>query len=148
MPEYMIPSAWVRMEALPLSPNGKLDRAALPVPDSAQIAQDEYVAPTTQTEIALAKIFGEVLHMDRVGVTADLLRMGADSIQIFQITARANRAGIKITAKELLHHRTAALLAGIADSARDDASPTSAASTLPTLGQFSRTRRAGSNIGR
>jgi hypothetical protein len=68
----------VRLDALPLSPNGKMDRAALPQPDSVQIAQDEYVAPTTPTAIARTKIFEEVLHMDPVGATGDRLKMGAD----------------------------------------------------------------------
>lgn len=143
LPDYMIPSAWVRLDALPLSPNGKIDRGALPRPDSVQIARDEYVAPTTPTEIALTKIFGEVLHMDPVGATSDLLKMGADSIQIFQITARANRAGIKISAKQLLQHRTAAQLAKLADAQPVDPQ-SAAASELPTLGQFQRNRRAGS----
>ncbi len=147
MPDYMIPTAWVRLETLPLSPNGKLDRAALPVPDSTQTAQEEFVAPTTPTEIALTKIFGEVLNMERVGATADLLKMGADSIQIFQITARANRAGIKITAKQLLQHRTAVLLSGLADAVQTEVG-SAGASPLPTLGQFQRNRRSGSNSGR
>ena len=148
MPDYMIPTAWVRMESLPLSPNGKLDRAALPAPDSTQTAQEEFVAPSTPTEIALTKIFGEVLNMARVGVTADLLKLGADSIQIFQITARANRAGIKITAKQLLQLRTAALLSNLADAVQSDVGAAGASPSLPTLGQFQRGRRSGSTTGR
>ena len=68
---------WVRPDAWPLSPNGKMDRAALPQPDSVQIAQDEYEALTTPTAVARTKIFEEVLRMDPV----------------------ANRAGIKISAQ-------------------------------------------------
>jgi aryl carrier-like protein len=145
MPEYMIPSAWVRLDALPLSPNGKLDRAALPVPDAGQAAKEEYVAPSTPTEGALTKIFAEVLNLEHVGVTADLLRLGADSIQLFQITARANRAGIKITAKQLLQHRNARALAAAADAGGTDDNAAAAATgrALPSLGQFKRNRRAG-----
>ena len=141
MPEYMIPSAWVRLTALPLSPNGKLDRAALPMPDAAHAAKEAFVAPATPTEAALAKIFSEVLNLDRVGATSDLLKMGADSIQLFQITARANRAGIKITARQLLQHRNAVSLAAVADRGGDQ--PDSAGSALPSLGQFKRNRRTG-----
>ena len=150
MPEYMIPSAWVRLENLPLSPNGKLDRAALPVPESGHNAKEEYAAPTTATELALTTIFGEVLHMDRVGVNADLLKLGADSIQLFQITARANRRGIKITAKQLLQLRNAAALARLADSGAGEraAGAPSGGTPLPTLGQFQRTRRTGSSVRR
>jgi len=143
MPEYMIPSAWVRLDSLPLSPNGKLDRAALPRPDSAQMEAVEFVAPTTATEAALTKIFEEVLNLERVGVTADLLRLGADSIQLFQITARANRGGIKITAKQLLQYRNARALAAVADSSAGEAVPGDKSTALPTLGQFKRNRRTG-----
>jgi aryl carrier-like protein len=143
MPEYMIPSAWVRLDVLPLSPNGKLDRAALPVPDATQTAKQEFVAPTTPTEVALTTIFGEVLNLERVGATADLLKLGADSIQLFQITARANRAGIKITARQLLQHRNAAALGALADSGGGEAAATTANSLLPSLGQFKRNRRTG-----
>jgi hypothetical protein len=112
----------VRLDALPQSPNGKIDRAALPQPDSVQIAQDEYVAPTTPTAIARTKIFEEVLHMDPV----------------------ANRAGIKISAKRLLQHRTAAQLVKLADLQQPTDGQSAAANGLPTLGQFQRNRRTGS----
>ena len=141
MPEYMIPSAWVRLPALPLSPNGKLDRTALPMPEPSHTAKQEFVAPATPTEAAFVQIFAEVLNLERVGATSDLLRLGADSIQLFQITARANRAGFKITARQLLQHRTAASLATIANlggEASDSGSP-----ALPSLGQFKRNRRMG-----
>jgi amino acid adenylation domain-containing protein len=142
MPEYMLPTAWARLDALPQSPNGKLDRAALPVPDSTQSVKEEFAAPTNATESALTKIFGEVLHMERVGINADLLKLGADSIQLFQITARANRAGFIITAKQLLQHRNAAALAALIDSGGADLPASRAGTPLPTLGQFQRKRRA------
>jgi len=143
MPEYMIPSAWVRLDKLPVSPNGKLDRAALPRPDSTQIESIEYVAPTTATEKGLVKIFEEILNMERVGVTADLLKMGADSIQLFQITARANRGGIKITAKQLLQYRNARALATAADDGPREPAAGEQGQALPTLAQFKRNRRSG-----
>jgi amino acid adenylation domain-containing protein len=148
MPEYMIPAAWVRMQALPLSPNGKLDRTALPMPELGHNAKEEYAAPTTASELALTKIFAEVMHLDRVGVNADLLKLGADSIQLFQITARANRAGIKITAKQLLQLRNAKALGALADAAVPEGTTTAAGTVLPTLGQFQRNRRAGSSARR
>ncbi len=142
IPEYMLPTAWVRLDALPLSPNGKLDRAALPVPDVAQTAKEDFVAPKTETELVLTQIFSEVLHLEPLGATADLLKLGADSIQLFQITARANRRGLKITARQLLQHRSAAGLAAVIDGGNEvPASPQNAG--LPTLAQFKRNRRAG-----
>jgi amino acid adenylation domain-containing protein len=144
MPEYMIPSALVRLEALPVSPNGKLDRAALPLPYLSDSVSQEYVPPTTATELALAKIFGEVLRMDKVGKTADVLKLGADSIQLFQMAARANRAGLSITAKQLLQHRTAAELGALVDSLRTGDSEPAKRSAPATLSQFTRNRRSGS----
>jgi len=148
LPDYMVPSVWVRLDSLPVSPNGKLDRAALPVPDVALSSPEEFVAARTPTEVALTTIFAEVLRVQKVGVNADLLRMGADSIQLFQITARANRAGVKINARQLLQHRTAAAIAAAADTAALNAAeaPTATASApvLPSLGDFQRSRRSGS----
>jgi aryl carrier-like protein len=142
MPEYMIPSAWMRLDALPLSPNGKLDRAVLPKPDPTQIVKEEYVAPSNDTEVGLTKIFAEVLGVERVGITADLLKLGADSIQLFQITARANRANIKITAKQFLHHCNSVVLAGLVNSGSANVAAASANSALPSLSQFKRSRKA------
>jgi aryl carrier-like protein len=71
------------------------------------------------------------------------LKLGADSIQLFQITARANRGGIKITARQLLQHRCARALAAVVDSSAGDAAPEDKGAPLPTLGQFKRNRRAG-----
>jgi amino acid adenylation domain-containing protein len=143
MPEYMLPSAWVRLDALPLSPNGKLDRAALPMPHAVDSAKEEFVAASGVTESTLTKIFAEVLHLPRVGATADLLKLGADSIQLFQITARANRAGVRITAKQLLQHRTAAALAQAVGKEAGDGAPTPPQTPLPSLSQFKRNRRTG-----
>jgi aryl carrier-like protein len=156
VPDYMVPSEWVRMDALPLNPNGKLDKSALPVPDAGLGLQQEFIAPSTPTEATLTQIFAEVLRLERIGITDDLLKLGTDSIQLFQITARANRAGFKISARQLLQLRTAAALAALIDSegaassaplpSLGDAPP--GPPTLPTLGQFQRSRRAGSNARR
>jgi aryl carrier-like protein len=143
MPEYMVPSAWVRLDTLPISPNGKLDRAALPRPDSTHMDAVEFVAPSTATETALTTIFEEVLSMERVGVTADLLKLGADSIQLFQITARANRGGIKITAKQLLQYRNARALAAAADASASEPAAPEKGVALPSLSQYKRNRRTG-----
>jgi len=143
MPEYMLPSAWVRLDALPLSPNGKLDRAALPAPNAEDGATEEFVPASGAMESALTKIFAEVLHVPRVGATADLLKLGADSIQLFQITARANRAGIRITAKQLLMHRNAAALALSMGQEPNTGAATPTQTTLPSLSQFKRNRRIG-----
>ena len=143
IPEYMIPSAWVPLERLPLSPHGKLDRAALPKPEVAGAASEEFVAPRTATEICLARIWAEVLHLPRVGANMDLLRLGADSIQLFQIIARSTREGFRLTARQLLQQRTLQAVAALVDTAAASAPAESATrAALPTLGQFERSRRS------
>jgi amino acid adenylation domain-containing protein len=107
LPNYMLPSAVVRMDAMPLTPNGKIDRKALPAPDSGRVSRKrEFVAPSTDQEKTLAGIWAEVLHLEQVGVTDNLFELGADSLHIFQIAARAGKAGIKIAPAQFLKHRT------------------------------------------
>ena len=139
LPDYMIPSAWVRLERLPTTPNGKVDRAALPAPGGASSVSAAFVAPRTKTESELARIFAEVLKLDRIGANDDLLMLGADSIQLFQITARAQRIGLKLSAKQLLQHRTVGALAALAEDS-GIGKPAKAASES-SLAQFSRRRR-------
>ncbi|MGY2293804.1 AMP-binding enzyme, partial [Pseudomonas sp. SDO5215_S409] len=67
LPDYMVPQVFVHLEALPLSPNGKLDRKALPAPDLAALRTHEYEAPRGDTETALARLWAELLNVDRVG---------------------------------------------------------------------------------
>jgi aryl carrier-like protein len=143
LPEYMVPTALVRLERLPVSPNGKLDRAALPAPGITGTATDEFVAPQTALEIRMAAIWSEVLNVPRVSATLDLLKAGADSIQLFQIIARCSREGLRLTAKQLLQHRTVRAVATLLE----DGSPGPAAaaqdgrSRLPNLGKFKRGAR-------
>ncbi len=113
LPNYMLPSAVVRMEAMPLTPNGKIDRKALPTPDIGRPTREkEFVAPRTNEEKLLASIWAEVLHLERVSTHDNLFELGADSLHIFQIAARAGKAGINIAPAQFLRHRTiAALLA-------------------------------------
>jgi amino acid adenylation domain-containing protein len=143
LPEYMVPSAWMRLDALPQTPNGKLDRAALPRPQQLQSSPEQYVPATSPVELVLAKIWAEVLHLDRVSTSDDLLRLGADSIQLFQIAARASRADLRITVKQLLQYRSIAALAQFLERNRD-ADAGSARTDLPSLSQFRRSRRTGS----
>ncbi len=89
LPEYMVPSAFVVLEALPLTPNGKVDRKALPEPDAARTAAAEaYVPPRGPIEEALAAIWAELLGRDRVGVHDNFFDLGGHSLIATQLLAR------------------------------------------------------------
>jgi amino acid adenylation domain-containing protein len=117
LPEYMIPTVWIRLDALPLTANWKLDRNALPAPETTPVVDDVYVAPQTELETALARIWCSVLKRERVGTTDDLFALGADSINVFAIVARANREGIPLVAKQLLAQRTIRAVAHLIETA-------------------------------
>jgi amino acid adenylation domain-containing protein len=92
LPDYMMPSAFVVLDALPLTPNGKIDRAALPAPERATIVRGEYVAPRTAAEERLAAIWTELLKLDRVGINDNLFELGGHSLVAMRIIARVREA--------------------------------------------------------
>ncbi|WP_410581902.1 non-ribosomal peptide synthase/polyketide synthase [Amycolatopsis sp. lyj-108] len=112
LPEYMIPSAFVPLDALPLNRNGKLDRKALPEPD-APVAAATFTEPQGPVERALADIWAEVLGLDRVGAHDGFFELGGDSILSIQVVHRARQAGWRMTSKALFRHRTVAELAKV-----------------------------------
>nr|QEO73625.1 condensation domain-containing protein [uncultured bacterium] len=94
LPDYMVPSAYVFLESLPLNPNGKIDRAALPEPDAARGASagEGDAAPRTPTEETVAKIWAQVLKLDTVGIHAHFSRLGGHSLLATQIISRVREA--------------------------------------------------------
>ena len=118
LPDYMIPSVFVFVPEMPRTPNGKIDRQALPAPDSENVGSREaFVAPRNPREEKLAAICAEVLHLDRVSVLDSLFDLGADSIHMFQIIARAGRAGIVMSPQHVLRLQTVAAIAAEVDAA-------------------------------
>ncbi|MFE0102047.1 non-ribosomal peptide synthase/polyketide synthase [Streptomyces sp. NPDC059009] len=113
LPEFMVPSALVLLDRLPLMPNGKLDRAALPEPEP---AGGEYRAPRTRVEEILAGVYAGVLGLDRVGVDDDFFVVGGDSIRSIQVVTRARAQGVEVTPRQIFEHRTVAELAEAAGS--------------------------------
>ncbi|MDB9520160.1 amino acid adenylation domain-containing protein [Roseofilum reptotaenium CS-1145] len=116
LPEYMIPSAFVILEKLPITPNGKVDRKALPAPDIELTRTEEFIAPQNKIEQTLAEIWQDVLGLQRVSVNDNFFEIGGDSIISIQIVSRAQQAGIGLTAKQLFQHQTIAQLATVAST--------------------------------
>ncbi|WP_375488463.1 thioesterase domain-containing protein, partial [uncultured Mycobacterium sp.] len=102
LPEYMVPTAVVALEALPLTPNGKLDKRALPAPEYADA--DRYRAPATPTEETLARIYAEVLGLERVGVDDSFFDLGGDSLSAMRVVALINKSlDAHLAARTLFH---------------------------------------------
>ncbi|NOU19599.1 MAG: amino acid adenylation domain-containing protein, partial [Bacteroidales bacterium] len=106
LPEYMIPSALVCMDSFPMNLNGKLDRWALPEPDLSTPAE-AYVAPGTESEVELCRIWGEILGQERVGVTDEFFSIGGNSILAIQASHRMSRAlGYDLKVADIFKYKT------------------------------------------
>ncbi|MGW5687508.1 amino acid adenylation domain-containing protein [Nonomuraea sp. NPDC003754] len=112
LPAHLIPSVVIILDELPLSGNGKVDRAALPPPgeDRPALGRD-YVAPRTETERELAAVWAEVLELERVGVTDNFFHLGGDSIRSVQVLALARERGLDFELQRLFQLPTVAQLA-------------------------------------
>ncbi|WP_306362423.1 non-ribosomal peptide synthetase [Nocardia sp. CC227C] len=110
LPAYMVPSAVMVLDALPLTPAGKVDRKALPAPDFGSRARGGR-APATPRESALAAVFADVLGLDEVGADDNFFALGGDSIVAIQLVARAKTAGLGLRARDVFEHKTVAALA-------------------------------------
>jgi amino acid adenylation domain-containing protein len=104
LPDYMLPSDVVWLEKFPVTANGKLDRRALPEPGAVAVAPGGVLA--TDAERTLAGIWRDVLKVEQVGALDNFFMLGGDSILILQVVARARRAGLAITPKQLIAHQT------------------------------------------
>ncbi|MEW6491000.1 MAG: amino acid adenylation domain-containing protein [Cyanobacteriota bacterium] len=113
LPNYMMPSAFVMLKALPITPNGKVDRRALPAPDRARPELDKgCVAPRTSTEEVLAAIWAEVLGLKQVGVHDNFFELGGHSLQTIQLVSKISIAmNLDLSVKLLFSHPTIAELA-------------------------------------
>jgi acyl carrier protein len=109
----MVPVHWVFLDALPLSPNGKLDRKALPAPNTSQM-QIQYIAPQSALEQQIASIWQDVLKVQNVGLTDNFFELGGDSIISILVVSRARQAGIQFSPKELFEAQTVQQLALLA----------------------------------
>jgi len=113
LPDYMVPAAFVLMDALPLTPNGKVDRRALPAPKwSRDVLESEYVAPRTPVEEVLAGIWAQVLAVEQVGVHDNFFELGGHSLLATQLVSRIRRAfEIELPLRSVFESPTVATLA-------------------------------------
>ncbi|NGY63288.1 amino acid adenylation domain-containing protein [Lentzea sp. NEAU-D13] len=112
LPDYMVPSAFVTIGAIPLTPNGKLDQRALPAPDeSAMRARGEIVAPRTVTEARLAAVWRDVLDVETVSVHDGFFDLGGDSIRAVSLVGSLRAEGFAVSVRDVFEHRTVARLA-------------------------------------
>ena len=120
LPDYMIPSSFVVLESLPLLPNGKINRNALPAPDWTQRdAEHEFIAPRTPTEEVLAGIWGQVLGIERVSVADNFFDLGGHSLLATQVVSRIRTAfQVELPLRNIFESPTIAALADVVDQAR------------------------------
>lgn len=104
LPEYMVPAAFMQIESIPVTKNGKLDKRALPQIE--RVSQREYVEPVTPEQKMLAKILSEILGVQKVGLTDDFYELGGDSIKAIRVVSKLREVGYKLDVKEIMQERT------------------------------------------
>jgi amino acid adenylation domain-containing protein len=111
LPSYMVPAAFMVLEQFPHTPNGKVDRNALPAPDRSAVAANHYQAPADQREMAVAQVWQELLGLDRVGRDDDFFAIGGHSLLAGQLVARLRRLfKVDLTLRDLFDRPTVARL--------------------------------------
>ncbi len=124
LPFYMVPAAFLFLDAMPLLPNGKVNRKALPAPDMSRPDLEEaFVAPRTPTEERLARIWSEVLGLEKIGIRDNYFDLGGASIQSLEIISKASEAGLKLALESLFEFQTIEELATAIDSGASASAP-------------------------
>src|SRR5207249_1051279 len=113
LPPYMVPSAFVLLDAFPLSPNGKVDRRALPAPVSRPELEESYLAPRNEIERTIAAVWQDVLKLAKVGVRDNFFDLGGHSLLLLQVHARLNAElkGKRVSVLDLFRYPTIQALA-------------------------------------
>ncbi|MFP3939551.1 MAG: amino acid adenylation domain-containing protein [Thermoanaerobaculia bacterium] len=120
LPEHMVPAFFVFLPALPLTVNGKVDRQALPAPDAVGSRDEDYVAPRTPTEVQVARIWADVLGVDRVSVTDRFFELGGQSMLAVQVVSRVRDAlQVELPVQSLFNDTTVASLSTEVDAATE-----------------------------
>ncbi|WP_460091209.1 amino acid adenylation domain-containing protein [Pseudomonas sp. S2_E02] len=115
LPDYMVPTVFVHLDSLPLSPNGKLDRKALPAPDQQSLKTREYEAPVGDVEITLARLWAELLNVERVGRHDHFFELGGHSLLAVSLIGRLRQEGMEADVRALFEQPTLAGYAAITE---------------------------------
>ena len=126
--EYMVPDAYMRLDAMPMTPNLKINRKALPAPEIKRA--NDYVAPEGETETLFTQIFSQVLNIEQVGATDDFFEIGGTSINAIKVIVEASKHGVQIVFNDLFNLKTPKALAEyVSDNTK---TPDLAAPSVPT----------------
>ncbi|MEM6404953.1 MAG: condensation domain-containing protein, partial [Cyanobacteria bacterium P01_D01_bin.116] len=126
LPEYMIPAVFVTLDSLPLTPNSKIDRRRLPSPDISQASETTFVAPKTDTEEQLAKIWSQVLGIEKIGIYDNFFELGGHSLKATQVISRIQKNFfLELPLRHLFESPTVAKLACVIEKNRQIAVQTS-----------------------
>ncbi len=107
LPEYMVPSIFMFLDEMPLTPNGKIDRKSLPVPEVDRSSLGgEFLAPRTEREMVLVEIWKQILNLKEVGIRDNFFELGGDSILSIQVISRAAQSGLRLTPRQLFQFPT------------------------------------------
>ncbi|MFJ1704780.1 amino acid adenylation domain-containing protein [Kitasatospora sp. NPDC088346] len=127
LPDYMVPARWVVLDRLPLLAHGKVDRAALPVPEDGPLGTAEYQEPDGESERLVADLWADLLDVERVGALDDFFELGGHSLLATQVVARLRRARPEQAAglgvMDLFQHPTVRALAGLLGSSAEERGP-------------------------
>ncbi|MFJ2264641.1 non-ribosomal peptide synthase/polyketide synthase [Streptomyces sp. NPDC087844] len=138
LPDYMVPAAFMEMSRLPLTANGKVDKAALPEPETVRSTSTEYIAPSGAAEELLAAVWSEILGIERIGAHDNFFELGGNSLLVTQIVGRIRGAGHDISVGDLFDHPTIAAAAPLIQIHAEDPEVRSAVTvragtTLPAV---------------
>ena len=144
LPEYMLPSAFVTLDALPLTPNGKLDRKALPAPDVQGLALGRYEPPQGEAERAIAALWSELLGIERIGRHDNFFDLGGYSLMVFQVIEGLKRKGYEVALQDVLLAQQLSALAALIGKPREDVADGNAGANAQwvTIRKGGGTRRA------
>ncbi|MEU5956289.1 amino acid adenylation domain-containing protein [Streptomyces sp. NPDC047525] len=140
LPEYMVPAAFVTIDRVPLTTNGKVDRRALPAPDREAFATNSHIAPRTPDEERIAAAWCQVLGVDRVGVEDSFFTLGGDSMRAVLLAGALREAGFDLTIGDIFEHGTVAALAAATEGQDGTVSLVRAVEPFALLGQEDRGR--------